>query len=437
MSAAEARRTFLESQSLARARPSRRPRAQDFQAYLDRQGVLQLDTVNVLARAHYLPFFSRLGPYDRGALDGFLWGDAKGHSAHAFEHWGHEASVMPRDLLPAMHSRMRRTTTWKARTRDRLERERPGLLAEVHEAVNRMGPVTSAELEHLAPHEGPRGPWWDSTHVKVALEHLFIVGEVAASRGRHFARTYDSTLRAWGLPDAGSDASQPPTGWGLTAPEARQQLFDRAISACGIGTVKDLCDHFRLPYQAGTRTPDIEGGLVWAASAVERGLARWVEVEGWREPALLATATHDAPPSHRPAVTPVRATGAALLSPFDPVCWFRPRLERMFGMEYRIEIYTPEPKRVYGYYCLPFLLGDQIVGRVDLKADRKAGVLRALATWREERPVRGARRRGDDEIASALAVELRVMATWLDLDSIAVAPQGNLAPALADAVGAH
>ena len=120
MSAAEARRTFLEAQSLARRRPARRPRARDFQAYLDRQGVLQLDTVNVLARAHYMPLFSRLGPYDRDALDGFLWGDAKGHSAHVFEHWGHEASVMPPDLLPAMHSRMRRTTTWKARTRDRL-----------------------------------------------------------------------------------------------------------------------------------------------------------------------------------------------------------------------------------------------------------------------------------------------------------------------------
>lgn len=433
MSAAEARRTFLEAQSLARRRPARRPRARDFQAYLDRQGVLQLDTVNVLARAHYMPLFSRLGPYDRDALDGFLWGDAKGHSAHVFEHWGHEASVMPRDLLPAMHSRMRRTTTWKARTRDRLERERPGLLAEVREAVDRLGPVTSADLEHLAPHEGPRGPWWDSTHVKVALEHQFIVGEVAASRGRHFTRTYDATTRAWGLPDAGSVASQPPDGWGLTPGAARQQLFDRAIGACGIGTVKDLCDHFRLPYQAGPRTPDIEGGLAWAASAVERGLARWVQVEGWREPALLATEAAGAPSWHRPAVTPGRATGAALLSPFDPVCWFRPRLERMFGMDYRIEIYTPEPKRVYGYYCLPFLLGDQIVGRVDLKADRKAGTLRALATWREERPVRGARRRGDDETAVALADELRTMAAWLGLEEIVVSPRGTLATALAAA----
>src|SRR5690606_25066067 len=146
----------------------------------------------------------------------------------------------------------------------------------------------------------------------------------------------------------------------------------------------DICDHFRLPYAAGPRTRDVAGGQVWAASAVERGLAEWADVEGWDAPALLAVMPGEgAPEHHLAAVDPGRATGRALLSPFDPVCWYRPRLQRMFGMRYRIEIYTPAPKREFGYYCLPFLMGDTMEGRFDLKADRKAGVLRVEAAWRE------------------------------------------------------
>ncbi len=391
--------------------------------------MLQLDTVNVLARAHYLPFFSRLGPYDTGALDTFLWGAPDGHGAHTFEHWGHEASVMPRDLLPALHHRMASGYSWQARTRDRLEDERPGLLAQVLEFVNERGPVTSTEVEHLSPRETKRGTWWDTSHVKDALDLLFITGEVASSRGKSFARTYDATERAWDL----SPATGTPR-WALPADDGRQQLFDRALSACGIGTPADLCDHFRLPMRPGKNAPDAAGGAAWAASAVERGLAAWVTVEGWAEPALLATGgpTPEAP-WHRSARDPGRATGATLLSPFDPVCWFRPRLERMFGMEYRIEIYTPAPKRVYGYYCLPFLLGDQMVARVDLKADRKAGLLRVAATWREGLTVPGARRKTDADVAQALAAELGEMARWLGLEAIDVGQHGNLAAALAGA----
>ncbi|WP_297082341.1 winged helix-turn-helix domain-containing protein [uncultured Demequina sp.] len=420
--AAEARRIFLDAQSLARRRPSRRPRDADFAAYLERQGVLQLDTVNVLARAHYLPLYSRLGPYRPAVLDAFLWGDERGHSPHAFEHWGHEASVMPLDVLPLMHHRMLTTTTWKARTRDALERERPGLLAQVQAAVEESGPVVGADLEHLAPREGRSGPWWDASHAKVAAEYLFITGGVAASRGRHFARTYDATMRGWGLPAADRG------DWGVPADEARQALFDRALSACGIGTPKDVCDHFRLPFQAGPRTPGVAGGKAWAASAVERGLAQWVSVEGWDEPALLATgsATPERP-HHRAAQDPGRATGRALLSPFDPVCWFRPRLQRMFGVDYRIEIYTPESKRVYGYYCLPLLVGDQIPARLDLKADRKAGVLRVLAAWLEPGVATGARRMTSARIAAAASDELDLMARWLGLDSVEVSDRGDLA----------
>jgi uncharacterized protein len=438
LSAAEARRIFLDAQGLASKRRARRPREQDFATYVERQGVLQLDTVNVLARAHYLPFFSRLGPYDVAALDTYLWGAHDGHGTHTFEHWGHEASVMPDDLLPAMHHRMVSDGNWMSRTRDRLEAERPGLIAQVRAFVNDRGPVTSTEVEHLSPRETKRGTWWDTSHVKDALDLLFITGQIASSRGKSFARTYDATDRAWGLPPVGTaDAGTDSPGdrpWGLSADAGRQELFDRALAACGIGTPADLCDHFRLPLKPGKNAPNAAGGQAWAASAVERGLAQWVSVEGWSEPALLATGgpTPEAP-WHRAASDPGRATGAALLSPFDPVCWYRPRLDRMFGMEYRIEIYTPAPKRLYGYYCLPFLLGDQIVGRVDLKADRKARVLRVAAAWREDHAAAGARRRTDTEVAVALSSELALMREWLSLDAIDVTPRGNLAPALTQA----
>ncbi len=415
LSQPESRRIFLHAQGLSRRRPAGAVTERHFGEYLARQGVLQLDTVNVLARAHYLPAFSRYGAYDTARLDAYLWGDHDGHSAHCFEHWGHEASVMPLDMLPLLQHRMAAADNWKARTHARLERDRPGLLAQVRAAVEASGPLVGADLDHLAPRGTSRGGWWDLGDVKVALEYLFFTGQVAASRGRHFARTYDATQRAWGGPPA--DAG----GWGVPDADARQALFDRALAACGVGTPADLCDHFRLKPAA---RPGNAGAAAWAASAVERGLAQWVTVEGWRGPALLAAGAQD----------PGRATGAALLSPFDPVCWYRPRLERVFGMDYRIEIYTPEPKRRYGYYTLPFLLGDQMVGRFDLKADRKAGELLVQAAWREAQAAPGARRRGSDDISAAAATELRLMATWLGLHSVVAKPRGNLADALAAAL---
>ncbi|WP_062462918.1 winged helix-turn-helix domain-containing protein [Demequina soli] len=418
LSAAEARRIHLAAQSLARRRPAGRPGPARFRDYLEHQGVLQLDSVNVLARAHHLPLYSRFGPYDRDRFDRWLWS-----GEHAFEHWGHEASVMPRDLLPAMHHRMSEHASWQGRHHARLERERPGLIEEVRAGVMASGPLTAATLEHLAPREGARGTWWDTSHVKDALEYLFITGEVAASRGPHFTRTYDSPERAWGLPGAAG------AGWGIPTAEAHQRLFDHALAATGIGTPADVADHFRLARSARDgdhRKGPAAGAAAWAASAVERGLAAWVDVEGWREPALLAAG----------AVDPGRATASSLLSPFDPVCWYRPRLLRMFGVDYRIEIYTPAPKRVFGYYCLLFLLGDRFEARVDLKALRKEGALAVEATWREPGRVPGARRRDDATVATALAAELRLMAGWLGLAQIRVAPRGDLAPALAVAVSA-
>ncbi|WP_430867750.1 winged helix-turn-helix domain-containing protein [Demequina aurantiaca] len=408
LSAAQARRVFLQAQGLARKRGGAQVGDAQFGEYLRRQGVLQLDSVNVLARAHYLPMFSRYGAYDRDALDQFLWGERHGHSAHAFEHWGHEASVSPLELLPAMHVKMTDVGAWGSRSEARIEAAHPGLIAEVRAAVEASGPYTAGDLDHLSPREGVRGAWWDQSQVKWALEHLFITGKVAATRRDHFRRAYDATTRGWGV--AAADVGD----WGLPPASARQALFDHAIRAVGISTAKDVADHFRLKPGAAA---------LHAADAVARGVASWVEVEGWSEPALLAQRATD----------PGRATGAALLSPFDPVCWYRPRLERMFGMTYRIEIYTPAAKRVHGYYTLPFLLGDQIVGRFDLKADRATGTLRVLASWREEHAVPGARRRSDDEIAQAVGAELRLMAGWLGLGSIAVEPRGNLAGSVARA----
>ncbi|HZJ08160.1 MAG TPA: crosslink repair DNA glycosylase YcaQ family protein [Trueperaceae bacterium] len=399
LSAAQARRIFLAAQGLARKRPAGRVGDRQFRDYLERQGVLQLDSVNVLTRAHYLPLYSRYGPYPHAALDDFLWS-----SGEAFEHWGHEASVMPRRLLPLMRFRMdEQATRWSRYISEKVENARPGLVAEVERAVIEKGPLTAADLSHLEGETGrKRGTWWDWTDTKQALDYLFLVGRVAVAGRPNFQRVYGSPTAVWGeLAEA-----EP-----VAADAARQALFEQALGAAGIGTVNDLADHFRIKKTPAKR---------YAKSAVERGLANWVKVEGWKEPALLARGASD----------PGRATGAALLAPFDPAVWYRERLLRMFGMHYRIEIYTPAPKRVYGYYTLPFLLGDQMVARADLKADRKASRLMVKAAWLEERPAPGSRRRSADEVAAALNAELRLMATWLDLDEVTVEQSGTLASAL-------
>lgn len=368
-------------------------------AYLERQAVLQLDSVNVLARAHYLPLFSRHGPYGRERFDAYLWS-----SGRTFEHWGHEASVMPRRLLPALRHRMDdQRERWHRYFEERASHDWRALIDQVERELHESGPLTSADLQHLE--EGPtrkRGSWWDWSTTKDALEYLFRTGRAAVAGRPNFQRLYGTPLSVWG-----ADADVP----GLPKEEARQVLFEQALAANWIGTVADLADHFRLK-------PTVAKPL--ADAAVMRGAARWVEVEGWREPALLAAEAED----------PGRATGAALLSPFDPACWFRDRLERMFGMEYRIEIYTPAPKRKYGYYTLPFLLGDQMVARVDLKADRKERLLLVKAAWREEQPAPGGRARPDTQVAPALAAELRLVAEWLGLSGVAVEPRGTFAEPL-------
>ncbi len=385
LSAAEARRVAIGAQGLARGRPSGPVGARQLRALVERQGVVQIDSVNVLARAHYLPAFSRLGPYDPADLDRLA------HRAprRLFEYWGHEASLLPVRLQPHLRWRMDRAANEAWGGMQRMHRERPELLAQVLGDVRARGPISARDL---AAGELPRrsGPWWDWSDVKRAVEFLFWSGEVTSARRRGFERLYDVPERV--LPQAVLATPTPPLD------EAQRELVRVAARAYGVATERDLRDYFRLPVaEARARVGEL----------VEAGELLPVSVEGWRDPAYL----------HPQATVPRAATGAALVAPFDPLVWERSRVERLFGMRYRIEIYVPAPKRVHGYYVLPFLLGDRLVARVDLKADRQAGVLRVQAAHAEP----GA----PPETAEALRAELELMAEWLGLGGVTRPPRSD------------
>jgi uncharacterized protein YcaQ len=391
LSAAEARHTALAAQGLAAPRPQTPPGGRQLRALVDRLGVVQIDSVNVLQRAHYLPAFSRLGPYDISALDRLS------HYAprRLFEYWGHEASLLPVGLQPLLRWRMERAHADAWGGMRRVQQERPELLKRVLEDIRERGPITAGAL---AADEQPRrtGPWWDWSDVKRSVEFLFWSGEVTSARRRGFERLYDVPERV--LPRAVLATPTP------AVEDAQRELVRIAARACGVAAERDLRDYFRLPVTEARER---------IAELVEAGELLPVSVEGWRDPAYL----------HAQARVPRSATATALLAPFDPLVWERSRVERLFGMRYRIEIYVPAPKRVHGYYVLPFLLGDRLVARVDLKADRQAGVLRVQAAHAEP----GA----PPETAPALRAELETMAGWLGLGGIAVEPRGDLAAALA------
>jgi uncharacterized protein YcaQ len=382
-----ARRIALAAQGFADPRPDGPVGIRQLRRLTERLAVVQIDSVNVLSRSHYLPAFSRLGNYPRAALDELT---ARRHAV--FEYWAHEASFLPVRLHPHLRWRMAAAEEHAWGNMVRLQREQPGFVAEVLDRVRAEGPLKAADL--LEEKRERSGDMWDWHAGKVALEWLFFAGEVTAThRTTSFEKVYDLTERV--LP---AQVLQTPT----PAPsDAVRELVRTASRALGVATERDLRDYFRLRPEA-TRTA--------IAELADAGELLPVDVTGWGAPAWLD------PDARRPRWIRARA----LLSPFDSLVWERPRVERIFGFRYRLEIYTPAAKRVHGYYVLPFLLGDQLVARADLKADRQAGVLRVQAVHGEEgidRPV----------VAAALAGELRLMADWLELDAIAVAGPGDLA----------
>jgi uncharacterized protein YcaQ len=387
----EARRIALAAQGFADRRPAS-PTRRHLVATIERLALLQIDSVNVVSRSHYLPLFSRLGPYPRPLLEDLAWG-AK---PKLFEYWGHEASLMPLDLQPLLRWRMddarEGVGVWKNVAKF-LAGHRP-FIDKVLDAIRERGPLSAGDLDIG---ERGAGGWWGWSEAKRATECLFWAGELTtATRRGTFERVY-------GLPEA----VLPAAIWSAPTPtrgEAHRILLGRAARAMGVATERDLRDYFRMGLA------DARRGV---AELVETGELTPVEVKGWDQLAYLAT----------DARRPRKVTANALLSPFDSLIWFRERAERLFDIRIRLEIYTPAHKRTHGYYVLPFLQGEAITARVDLKADRKAGVLRVLSAHRELS--------ANTATPSTLAAELRLMARWLGLSGVAVAAHGDLAPSLA------
>jgi hypothetical protein len=393
----QARRIALGAQGFAERRPTAAagPGARHVGKVLDRLGLFQIDSVNVLIRAHYMPLYSRLGPYDRALLDRTFSRAPR----RAFEYWGHEASLVRVDLQPALRHRMRRASTQAWGGPLQVAREQPAVVASVLDEVRARGPLTARQIDSDLP-RGTQHWGWNWSVVKQALEYLFYAGEVtSAGRTSAFERLYDLPERV--LPPQVLSAPTP------SDDDAVRMLVQVAARAHGVASERCLRDYFRL-------RPDETRRAI--AELVDGGELLPVTVQGWARPAYL----------HAQARVPRRLSARALLSPFDPLVFERGRTEALFGFRYRIEIYVPAPLRVHGYYVLPFLLGDRLVARVDLKADRAHGVLRVAAAFAE--PGAG----GDT--AEQLAVELWSMAGWLGLSDVLVAPVGDLAPALAAAV---
>jgi hypothetical protein len=390
LSASQARRVALAAQGLGGPRPSGRVDRRHLRRIVDRMGLIQIDSVNVLVRSQELPLFARLGPHPRSLIP-----DATA-AGELFEYGVHEACHVPVELHPLLRWRMADDHRWQGV--NRLRHRRPGFLDEVVERVRSVGPVVASDL---AQRTGPKGSWWDWDDGKIALEYLFHTGRLAATRRpSDFARVYDLAERV--IP---ADVLALPTP---SEADARKELLVRAARHHGVATLEDLTDYHRQ------RNPPCRP-LV--AELVEEGRLLPATVEGWDRSAYV----------HPEVTVPRRVTGAALLSPFDPLVWARDRTERLFGFAYRIEIYVPQPKRRYGYYVLPFLLGERLVGRVDLKADRGARRLLVHAAFAESGVDR-------DEVAAHLATELRSMAAWLTLDDVTVAGRGDLADDLARSV---
>lgn len=398
ISRATARRIALAAQGFAEQRPAATPTRRHLRKVLNRTQLFQLDSVNVAVRAHYAPLFARLGPYPFELLDDAAWTHSARKPRMLVEYWAHEASLIPVEDWPLLRFRMREL--------DRRYRENPDSVAntaghladEVRAAVKDMGPISAGALERVLPVVGDRsrGGWWNRSTVKRICEWLFAAGELSVGARHGFERLYD-------LPERVLDDSV------LSTPEytdsvAARELIRRSARALGIATEYDLRDYYRL-------RPAMSKQAV--AELASEGALEPVEVRGWRDRAYV----------HADARAPRSITGGVLLCPFDPLVFNRGRAERLFGFSYRIEIYVPEPQRVYGYYVFPFLLDGELVARVDLKADRAAGLLRVHGAFAEH---------AVDHVAvgAELARELHTMAEWLGLSGVRVAERGDLARTL-------
>ncbi|PRY42535.1 hypothetical protein CLV43_104369 [Umezawaea tangerina] len=395
MNADVARRIALAAQGFADARPASPPGRRHLQRVLSRVQLIQLDSVNVAVRAHYMPLFSRLGSYPADLVDDAAWSHSARKPRMLVEYWAHEASLVPVEDWPLLHSGAKKLGWW---TNYRSIADRaPELVEGVLRVVKERGPIGAGAIERELLGEGPRstGPWWGRSEVKRLCEYLFGLGELTTGTRRSFERLYD-------LPERVIPADV--MARKVDADEGARQLVARSAVALGVATEPDLRDYYRLAPKASQRA---------VAELVESGVLEPVEVAGWGAPAYR----------HVEARVPRKVQGRALLCPFDPLVWERARTERIFGFRYRIEIYVPEEKRVHGYYVFPFLLDGELVARVDLKADRAGGVLRVQSAFAEPG-------RDHGRVAVELAAELRHMADWLGLDGVVVMPKGDLAGAL-------
>ena len=390
LSAAQARRIALVAQGFGRA-PAAATGIRQLRSAVSRLGLLQLDSVNVFERSHYLPLFARLGTYDKADLDRLTF-DRRGDYT---EYWAHEAAVIPVEQWPLFRWRMDAFRHYYATNQKAWMQSDTTSIAWVLAELAEKGPLAASQIEDDS-RSGKSG-WWDWSDTKRALEYLFAIGEVVSAGRTRFQRRY--ALREQVLPRHVLDRD-------VSRDDAVRQLLAQSARAHGIGTLRDLADYYRIK-QAPAKAAINE--------LVEAGELLPVTVAGWNAPAWL----------HRDARIPRRIETAALLSPFDPVVWERACAERMFGFHYRIEIYTPEPKRVFGYYSLPVLVDDQIVGRIDLKNDRQARVLRVQSAWREEHAPVGVEER--------IVPLLEATRAWQGLESVEFAGRGNLSAALASA----
>jgi uncharacterized protein YcaQ len=400
LSLGEARRVALAAQGLGVPKPARVTK-RHLLATIQRLGLLQIDSVNVLVRAHYFPPFSRIGPYPTAWLDDLAY-----RKRRLFEYWGHAASLIPVDLFSSFRWRMERAKQGIGVYRGwvNFAKNNAGLVQEVLEQIRQHGPAGAGDVEKAIKQEqlAKKAGWWEWSDSKTALEWLFWSGQVTTSTRRNFERVYDLTERVYphlyngGIPDRAI---------------AQRELVATAARALGVATENDLSDYFRL--KINETRPRIR-------ELVEAGELLEVKVESWRQPAYLSSS----------ARIPRSLEAGTFLSPFDPLLWERKRTERLFGFRYRIEIYTPAAQRQHGYYVLPFLFGQNFVARLDLKADRTNNVLRVVGAFAEPQTE-------PKTFVHAVAAELQSMAAWLGLEKIAISKYGDLAPMLRSALSSN